>query len=98
MRLEGINSIEEANAWVESFISDFNCRFARAPRYPKNLHRPVTESAEELDDMFAWQELRKLTKALTFRYDKMIYLLTRQKKTHVLPVKISWSLTIRTVP
>ena len=28
----------------------------------------------ELDDMFAWQETRKLTKSLTFRYDKMIYL------------------------
>lgn len=74
MRLEGISSIEEANAWVGTFISDFNRRFARAPRYPKNLHRSVTERAEELDDMFAWQETRKLTKSLTFRYDKMIYL------------------------
>lgn len=74
MRLEGISSIEEANAWVGTFISDFNRLFARAPRYPRNLHRPVTESAEELDDMFAWQETRKLTKSLTFRYDKMIYL------------------------
>jgi hypothetical protein len=32
------------------------------------------ESNEELDDIFAWQELRKLSKTLTFRYDKMIYL------------------------
>lgn len=74
MRLEGISSIEEANAWVETFISDFNRRFARAPRNPKNLHRLVTERTEELDDMFAWQETRKLTKSLTFRYDKIIYL------------------------
>jgi hypothetical protein len=34
----------------------------------------VTESTEELDDMFAWQETRKLTKSLTLRYDKFIYL------------------------
>lgn len=74
MRLEGISSIEEANAWVETFIRDFNQRFARVARSPKNLHRPVTESAGELDDMFAWQETRKLTKSLTFRYDKIIYL------------------------
>ncbi|ENN8378884.1 hypothetical protein ACAX46_004353 [Providencia rettgeri] len=74
MRLEGINSIEEANAWLESFMSDFNRRFARAPRYPKNLHRPITEHREEIEDIFSWQETRKLTKALTFRYDKMIYL------------------------
>ncbi|MGE9805767.1 integrase core domain-containing protein, partial [Escherichia coli] len=56
MRLEGINSIEEANAWLESFVSDFNQRFARAPRYPKNLHRPITEHREEIDDIFSWQE------------------------------------------
>lgn len=74
MRLEGISSIEDANAWVETFISDFNRRFARSPRNPKNRHRPVTESTGDLDDMFAWQETRKLTKSLTFRYDKMIYL------------------------
>lgn len=74
MRLEGISSIEDANAWVDVFISDFNRRFARSPRNPKNLHRPVTESTGDLDDMFAWQETRKLTKSLTFRYDKMIYL------------------------
>ncbi|ENN8379095.1 ISNCY family transposase, partial [Providencia rettgeri] len=74
MRLEGINNIKEANAWLEGFVSDFNRRFARAPRYPKNLHRPITEHREEIDDIFSWQETRKLTKSLTFRYDKMIYL------------------------
>lgn len=74
MRLAGISSIEEANGWLETFIMDFNQRFARVPRYPKNLHRPVTENDDELDDIFAWQELRTLSKSLTFRYDKMIYL------------------------
>lgn len=74
MRLEGINSIEEANAWLDTFIDDFNRRFARPPRNPKNLHRPVTETNKELEDIFAWQEIRKLSKSLTFRYDKIIYL------------------------
>lgn len=80
MRLESISSIEEANAWLEGFVSDFNRRFASAPRYPKNLHRPVTEYREEIDDIFSWQETRKLTKALTFRYDKMIYLVEPTEK------------------
>lgn len=75
MRLAGISSIEEANGWLETFIADFNRRFARVPRYPKNLHRPVTENDDELDDIFAWQEQRTLSKSLTFRYDKMIYLI-----------------------
>lgn len=35
----------------------------------------LTESDNELDDIFAWQEQRTLSKSLTFRYDKMIYLI-----------------------
>ncbi|SNY79843.1 hypothetical protein SAMN02744775_04275 [Enterobacter sp. CC120223-11] len=74
MRLEGISSIEAANAWLDTFIADFNRRFARPAKSPKDLNRPVAESNEELDDIFAWQKLRKLSKTLTFRYGKMIYL------------------------
>lgn len=61
MRLENITEIDNANAWLETFISDFNRRFARPAKYPKNLHRTVSESSPELDDIFAWQTLRKLS-------------------------------------
>jgi len=33
MRLNKISSIEEANAWLETFIVDFNRRFAKTPKY-----------------------------------------------------------------
>ncbi len=75
MRLKEISNIETANAWLETFIMDFNRRFARAPEFSKNLHRPVNETKFELDDIFAWQELRTVSKSLTFQYDKMLYLL-----------------------
>lgn len=74
MRLENITGIDNANAWIETFISDFNRRFARPAKYPKNLHRTVSESSPELDDIFAWQTLRTLSKSLTFQYDKILYL------------------------
>lgn len=48
------HSIGEANAWLDTFIDDFNRRFTRLPRNPKNLHRPVTEKHKELEDIFAW--------------------------------------------
>lgn len=35
MRLEGISSIEVANTWLDTFIADFNRRFARPAKYPK---------------------------------------------------------------
>ena len=75
MRLEGINSIVEANTWLPCFIEQFNQKFAKCARNPKNLHRPLTESNLELDDIFTWQEPRKVTKSLTISYDKCIYLL-----------------------
>lgn len=75
MRLQGINTIEQANIWLPDFITDFNRRFAKPARYPKDMHRTVRESMDELDDIFAWQELRKLSKSLTFQYDKVMYLI-----------------------
>lgn len=75
MRLEGIDTIEQANAWLPYFIADFNRRFAKAANYPKDLHRKGRENKQELDDIFSWQETRKLSKSLTFQYDKVIYLI-----------------------
>ncbi|EPP4622738.1 ISNCY family transposase [Escherichia albertii] len=74
MRLQNICSIAQANQWIENFMSDFNRRFSRPAKYPKDLHRPVIQCSQELDDIFAWQELRTLSKALTFQYDKIMYI------------------------
>ena len=84
MRLEGICSIAEANAWLPCFIEHFNQKFAKCARNSKNLHRPLTESHLELDDIFTWQEPRKVTKNLTLTYDKCIYLLEPIELNHKL--------------
>ena len=75
MRLEGICSIEQANAWLPCFIEQFNRKFANMAFNPKDLHRTVTETAEELDDIFTWREPRRVTNSLTITYDKCVYLL-----------------------
>ena len=75
MRLEKISSVAEANAWIPCFIEQFNQKFGKCARNAKNLHRPVTESKAELDDIFTWQEPRKVTKSLTISYDKCVYIL-----------------------
>ncbi len=75
MRLEGICSIEQANAWLPCFIEQFNRKFANMAFNPKDLHRTVTETAEELDDVFTWREPRRVTNSLTITYDKCVYLL-----------------------
>ncbi|MCD9463399.1 ISNCY family transposase [Photobacterium phosphoreum] len=75
MRLAGIDSIEEANTWLPEFIADFNQRFARTPYSLHDAHRPLRESSSELDDIFARQRSRVLTRSLTIQYDKVVYLI-----------------------
>ncbi|WP_180042381.1 MULTISPECIES: ISNCY family transposase [unclassified Acinetobacter] len=84
LRLEDIGSIAEANIWLPCFIEQFNQKFAKCARNSKNLHRPLTESDLELDDIFTWQEPRKVTKNLTLTYDKCIYMLEPTELNHKL--------------
>lgn len=39
------------------FISNFNRHFSRPAKYPKNLHRSVTDADGELNDIFACKSL-----------------------------------------
>ncbi len=74
LRLEGISTIEAANAFMPRFIADYNARFAKVPRNSHDAHRAL-RSDEELDLIFAWRELRKVTKNLTLHYERKLYLL-----------------------
>ncbi|WP_323127804.1 ISNCY family transposase [Acinetobacter terrestris] len=81
MRLEDIGSIAEANARLPCFIEQFNQKFAKCARNSKNLHRPLTESDVELDDIFTWREPRRVTNSLTITYDKCVYLLENTEES-----------------
>lgn len=74
LRLAGVSSIEAANGLMPSFIAAYNARFAKPPRNSYDAHRAVRED-EELDLIFAWRELRKVTQTLTLRYERKLYLL-----------------------
>src|SRR6476469_9417626 len=74
LRLAGISTVEAANTWLPGFIEDYNKRFGRAPANAKDLHRPLSE-ADDLNEILAWREERKLTRNLTLRYDRMMLLL-----------------------
>ena len=73
MRLAGISSITDANAWIDGFTESYNARFSRPPRFPVDVHRSLTEF-DNLDDIFTWQEQRSLSASLTLQYDKVLYL------------------------
>lgn len=74
MRLEGIDTMAQANAFLPAFIDQFNTKFVKEPANPTNLHRPLTE-LDQLDEILTWQEDRTVSNSLTVQYDRVVYLL-----------------------
>jgi len=74
MRLEGISTIAEANAFLPGYMARHNQRFAKAPFDPRDLHRPLALH-EDLKAEMVWREQRTVTQALTLHYNKALIIL-----------------------
>ena len=73
MRLEGISSMEEAQAFAPRFMDMWNVRFAVQPRAAAPAHRPWAQDVNALDEVLARREDRVLSKTLTFRCGGTLY-------------------------
>jgi hemin uptake protein HemP len=73
MRLEGISTIEQANAFLPGFFKKHNKRFRKEPANPKDAHRTMRQ-ADDLERIFARKDTRKLSKDLTFQHHGILYL------------------------
>ena len=74
LRLRGISTVAEANAYAPAFMAAYNARFAKPPKSAFDAHRPL-RADEDLEQVFTWREPRKVTKSLTVQYDRVMYLL-----------------------
>lgn len=72
LRLRGISSAAEANAYLPEFIKHYNRRFSVAPRSAEDAHRPLA-AGEDLGRILSWCEQRVLSKNLTLSYDGRVY-------------------------
>ncbi len=70
LRLAGISSIVDANAWLPGFIVDYNQRFGKAPLHELDVHRPLGPQ-DDLEHTLIWKEPRQVSKRLTTQYDKV---------------------------
>ena len=86
LRLDGISTMESANAWLPGFIDAYNTRFARPAGNKKDLHRPVC-SHDVLDEALAWREVRAVSANLTLHYDRMMLILEPTPETRLLARK-----------
>ncbi|MBV8455871.1 MAG: ISNCY family transposase, partial [Acetobacteraceae bacterium] len=83
LRLTNIASIDVANAWLPTFMAEYNRRFGRTPANPRDLHRPLS-AEENLDEILAWREQRTVTRNLTLHYDRMMLILEPTPLTRAL--------------
>src|SRR5690242_20287578 len=72
LRLRHLSTLAAANAYLPEFISDYNARFAVAPRAAESAHRSLGKG-EDLDRILTLCERRTLSKNLTLSYNNVIY-------------------------
>jgi transposase len=83
MRLRGISSLMEGNAYLPEFILDFNRRFGEEARSSVDAHRPLTPK-DDLARTLTWQETRILSKNLTLQFYKTVYQIQTQRPAYAL--------------
>jgi homeodomain-containing protein len=81
LRLRGITTVKAANAYVPSFMRDYNRRFARAPLSPHDVHRPLGPT-DDLDRSLTLVTRRIVSKDCTVQYHNAIYQILKPQRRH----------------
>lgn len=74
LRLRGISTIEEGNAYLPEFLADYNKRFGKEPLSKVDAHRPLLPN-EDITRILCCQEDRTLSNNLTIQYNKIKYMI-----------------------
>jgi len=104
LRLAGIKSIKEANAFLPGFIKRFNAHFAVDPREPQSAYRPLPvcvqrtgrEKHINIDYILCRKETRKASQGSTFSFGGQIYQLSKNNQAVSLSNKAT--ITVLTSP
>jgi transposase len=78
MRLAGIDSMEAANSFLETFIPAYNQRFAKPPRDSQTAWRPLVPELD-LDRLFSTATERKVKADHTVSYRGLALQILREK-------------------
>lgn len=81
MRLLGISDKDTANAWLPTFIEQYNTKFAITPKSNINAHR---KDIPDLDLILAHKHQRKLSKQLELSYNNEIYQIQTKKPSYAM--------------
>lgn len=84
MRLAGISTIEQANAFLLHYIPKFNAQFAVVPHKKADLHKKVNAPLKEkLPQIFSTQSERKINNDYTIMFKNQYFQLNQEQPTTV---------------
>ena len=73
LRLAGISDIESANKFLPGFTEKYNQKFSVEPKDPNDAHRQLQLSDAELNLIFSFQSMRRVSKNLELSYKNIVY-------------------------
>lgn len=83
LRLHQISDLTTANAFLPTFRTAFNRRFAVQAREPQDAHRPL-RLTDDLTRILALREMRTVSKNLTLNYNRTVYQLQTGRAAYTL--------------
>jgi hypothetical protein len=86
MRLSGISSIAEANAFLKEYLPVYNGRFAKKAAQRENLHRPIPKGLS-LHRILCIKTERTVRNDFTIAHDRKLYQIEEAVKTKKLIVE-----------
>lgn len=69
MRVQAVNSLEQANDWLGSYLQMHNQRFAVIAREPQDAHRTYNDTTEALQRICALHHQRQLSTQLSCQFE-----------------------------
>ena len=81
LRLAGVSSMEDGNAFLPGFIERFNARFSVVAACQDNLHRALTVQPDRLRDILCRREQRYLGQQLSLSYERRLIIVERNAVT-----------------
>ena len=81
LREQGINTLEEANVFLPSYLEKYNKRFGKEPASSFNAHREL-DLNHTLDRILCEKNSRKITKNLEVHYENEVYQIQAPKRVH----------------
>ena len=85
LRLAGVSDMEAGNVFLPGFMERYNARFAKVPRRPDDLHRPLNAEPGRLRDILCLRDERYVGQQLAFSYDRRRIILEENEITRGLP-------------